>query len=118
MATSTRQVPQRKSEIRNPKFETNPKFENGNPNFAFAATDETRTEHGIESVFNPCFIRGSLSFGFPISDFGFRAWKLPCGLSKYRNPIRPNRIKGVICPISSTRIVGKKQSAMNQEIAR
>src|SRR4029077_13702790 len=37
------------------------------------ATDETRTESGIESVFDPCLIRGSLSwsFGFRISDFEF-----------------------------------------------
>src|SRR6266849_436516 len=40
-----------KTEIRNPKSE-------------LAATDETRTEHGPESVFNPCSIRGSLPSNF------------------------------------------------------
>jgi len=40
-----------KPEIRNPKSE-------------LAATDETRTEHGSESAFNPCSIRGSLPSNF------------------------------------------------------
>src|SRR5437899_10286244 len=51
----------KKSEIRNPKAE-------------LVGTDETRTEHGIESVFRRCFIRGSLSFGFRILSFGFCPW--------------------------------------------
>jgi hypothetical protein len=51
----------KKSEIRNPKSE-------------IAATDETRMEHGIESVFNPCFIRGSLSLGFRTLGFGYYPW--------------------------------------------
>ncbi|HEV2949951.1 MAG TPA: serine/threonine-protein kinase, partial [Gemmataceae bacterium] len=52
-----------KSEILNPKSETNPKFE-------VAATDGTRKEHGLESVLDPGAIRGS--FRFQISNFGFR----------------------------------------------
>src|SRR5437667_1067138 len=36
------------------------------------ATDETRMEHGIESVLNPCFIRGSL-----FRDFGFSRRAFP-----------------------------------------
>jgi myo-inositol-1(or 4)-monophosphatase len=39
---------------------TEAKFEIRNPKSELAATDETRTEHGSESVFNPCSIRGSL----------------------------------------------------------
>jgi 3-hydroxyacyl-CoA dehydrogenase/enoyl-CoA hydratase/3-hydroxybutyryl-CoA epimerase len=48
-----------KSEIPNPKSEE------------IAATDGTRMEHGLESVFDPCFIRGLLPSGleFRISDF-------------------------------------------------
>jgi hypothetical protein len=42
-----------KSEIPNSKFQSKDN----------AATDETRIKHGKQSVFDPCFIRGS-NFGF------------------------------------------------------
>src|SRR5438128_251990 len=33
----------------------------------FEATDEAQVEHGTESVFHPCFIRGSFFSNFPPS---------------------------------------------------
>jgi hypothetical protein len=69
------------------EWEENPKQEissQKNLKQKSAATDGTRIKHGLESVFVPCLIRGSMSSDFFAKKF--RISDFPTGTALPRNP--------------------------------